>query len=68
MAPGALYINSENTFTGATNIYSGALILNGSLASTVTMEKNTVLAGNNTVADLILKDDVQLLPHWPAEN
>ncbi|CAM3790793.1 S6 family peptidase [Rahnella victoriana] len=68
MAPGALYINSENTFTGDTHIYSGALILNGSLASTVTMEKNTVLAGNNTVADLILKDDVQLLPHWPAEN
>jgi serine protease autotransporter len=68
MAPGALYINSDNTFTGSTHIYSGALILNGSLTSTVTMEQNTVLAGNSTVTDLILKDDVQLLPQWPAES
>ena len=68
MAPGELYINSENTFTGSTHIYSGALILNGSLASPVTMEQNTVLAGNSTITDLILKDDVQLLPHWPTAN
>jgi serine protease autotransporter len=68
LAPGALYINSDNTFIGSTHIYSGALILNGSLASTVTMEQNTVLAGNSTVPDLLLKDNVQLLPHWPTES
>lgn len=68
MAPGALYINSDNTFTGSTHIYSGALILNGSLASAVTMEQNTVLAGESTVKNLILKDDVQLLPYWPTES
>lgn len=66
VAPGTLYINSDNTFTGDTHIYSGALILNGSLASTVTMEQGSRLAGNSTVNDLILTDSVKLNPYWPS--
>ena len=67
VAPGALYLNSNNTFTGNTNIQSGALVLNGSLASTLTLAQDTLLAGNGTLADVILGENAQLAPYWSSD-
>lgn len=65
---GTLYINSHNSFTGFTNINSGSLVLNGSLQSTLTMGNGTLLAGNGSFSDVILRDNVQLAPSRSATS
>ena len=46
---GDLKITGSNTFTGATNINAGTLSVNGSLASTVSVNSGGTLGGSGTV-------------------
>ncbi|NGX89228.1 autotransporter outer membrane beta-barrel domain-containing protein [Rahnella sp. Lac-M11] len=59
-----LYMYGDNTFTGGTTVKNGALVLEGSLASTLTMETGTTFAGNANIADLVVKDDVIIAPYY----
>lgn len=63
-----LLMYGDNTFTGGTTVKGGTLVLEGSLASTLTVENGASFAGNATVNDLILKDNVALSPYYDADN
>lgn len=51
---GAQILAGTNTYTGATVVNAGALVVNGSLASTVTVATGARLGGSGTVAGLVV--------------
>lgn len=59
---GTLTLTGASTYTGPTTVSAGRLVVNGSLASDVTVESGAVLAGTGTVGDITLTDGAQLQP------
>lgn len=49
---GVLNLTGTNTYTGATNVNGSALVVNGSLASSVIMNGSSLLAGSGTIGGL----------------
>ena len=62
--PGRLTLNGTNTYTGATTVAAGKLVVNSSIASSslVTVESGAGLAGSGTVSSLSLAAGATLSP------
>lgn len=61
---GTLRLNADNTYTGATSVEAGTLLVNGSIASSsqVTVQSGAALGGNGHVGNLVLTDNGTLRP------
>jgi uncharacterized protein with beta-barrel porin domain len=53
-----LTITGAQTYTGTTSVDQGKLVVNGSLASDVTIADGAILGGNNTIQSLILNGTI----------
>ena len=65
---GTLHWIGDNTYTGLTTIYGGALDLTGSLASGLHMASGTSLTGNLNLQNLTLDDGVTLRPYAAPDS
>ncbi|MFZ5781135.1 MAG: autotransporter-associated beta strand repeat-containing protein [Pseudomonadota bacterium] len=50
---GTLVLTGTSTYTGPTAVNAGGLVVNGSVASTVTLDSGTVLGGSGTIGGLV---------------
>ncbi len=50
---GVLNLTANNTYTGATTVNASTLVVNGSLASTVTLNSGSMLGGSGTIGGLV---------------
>jgi autotransporter-associated beta strand protein len=61
---GTLTLSGANTFTGATNVNEGTLIVNGSLAATandLTVADNAILSGTGSIGtDAVINGDLRI--------
>ncbi|WP_434598183.1 autotransporter domain-containing protein [Pseudomonas sp. R4-83] len=60
--PGSLFLTGNNTFTGETMVDGGLLSVDGSLASTVTVNDGGTLGGTGQVGGLIVNRTGHLAP------
>ncbi|CAD5277914.1 conserved exported hypothetical protein [Bosea sp. 62] len=58
---GTLTLSGANTYTGSTKVSSGKLVVNGSLASTVTLDGGT-LGGSGTIAGVSVASGATVAP------
>jgi T5SS/PEP-CTERM-associated repeat protein/autotransporter-associated beta strand protein len=60
---GALTLGGTNTYTGNTTVSTGELVVDGQLASTITVTGNqSVLGGNGTLGDVFLTNGGTIAP------
>ena len=61
--PNTLTLSGTNTYTGATNINSGTLVVTGALGSTtVNVKSGAVLSGNGTAGDVVMASGSGIRP------
>jgi autotransporter-associated beta strand protein len=51
--PGTVFLSAANTYTGATTINGGVLVVNGSILGTATVNSTGTLGGNGSVGGLV---------------
>ena len=57
-----LTLTGNNTYTGATTVNSGRLVVEGSITSSLTLENGAMLDGNGTVGPVIIRDGGVVAP------
>ena len=61
--PNSLTLSGTNTYTGATNVNSGTLVVTGALGSTtVNVKTGAVLSGNGTAGDVVMASGSGIRP------
>jgi outer membrane autotransporter protein len=61
---GALILTADNTYTGATTVAAGTLVVNGSIAasSSLTIDPGATLGGSGTVRSLVVPAGASIAP------
>ena len=54
MGPGSLVLSGSNNYSGGTDINSGRLVINGSLASSVTVNSGGTLGGTGSLTSVLV--------------
>jgi autotransporter-associated beta strand protein len=62
---GTLTLTGSNTYTGATTITAGELLVNGSLASPVTVNSGATLGGTGSLSSVTVSSSGQIAPGNP---
>jgi fibronectin-binding autotransporter adhesin len=62
LGAGTFELSGNNTYTGATNVGAGKLVVNGSITSNVTVQSGATIGGNGRIGGLILDSGSTLDP------